>query len=105
MPEPATILRMSRTSGPSELPVELDRSAPEPVRHQLASRLRDAIRLGSLRAGVRLPASPVLAAELITRARFEPLEYRRWAPVEVDDAHGNRAWSNAWRLPEKPAAE
>jgi hypothetical protein len=38
---------------------------------------------------------------LITRARFEPLEYWRWARIEVDDAHGNRAWSNAWRLPDK----
>ena len=55
---------MSRTSGPSELLVELDRTAAEPLRDQLASRLRDAIRLGSLRAGVRLPASRVLAAEL-----------------------------------------
>ena len=56
--------RVSRTSGPSELLVELDRAAPEPLRDQLASRLREAIRLGSLRAGVRLPASRVLAAEL-----------------------------------------
>lgn len=56
--------RVSRTSGPSELLLELDRSAPVPLRDQLASRLRDAIRLGSLRAGVRLPASRVLAAEL-----------------------------------------
>ena len=56
--------RVSRTSGPSELLVELDRTAAEPLRDQLASRLRDAIRLGSLRAGVRLPASRVLAAEL-----------------------------------------
>jgi GntR family transcriptional regulator/MocR family aminotransferase len=55
---------VSRTSGPSELLVELDRAAPEPLRDQLAARLREAIRLGSLRAGVRLPASRVLAAEL-----------------------------------------
>jgi GntR family transcriptional regulator / MocR family aminotransferase len=55
---------VSRTSGPLELLVDLDRAAPEPLRDQLASRLRDAIRLGSLRAGVRLPASRVLAAEL-----------------------------------------
>jgi GntR family transcriptional regulator/MocR family aminotransferase len=56
--------QVSRTSGPSELLVDLDREAAEPLRAQLASRLRDAIRLGSLRAGVRLPASRVLAAEL-----------------------------------------
>jgi GntR family transcriptional regulator/MocR family aminotransferase len=55
---------VARTSGPSELLVALDRTAPEPLRDQLASRLREAIRAGSLRAGVRLPASRVLAAEL-----------------------------------------
>ena len=40
--------------------------APPPSRSATSSprRLRDAIRLGSLRAGVRLPASRVLAAEL-----------------------------------------
>jgi len=44
------------------------------------------------------------AQGLITRARFAPLEYWRWARIEVDDAHGNRAWSNPWRFPDRDAA-
>ncbi len=55
---------MSRTSGPSELLVALDRSDAEPLREQIAEQLRAAIRLGTLRSGTRLPASRVLAANL-----------------------------------------
>jgi hypothetical protein len=44
------------------------------------------------------------AQGLITRARFAPLEYWRWARIEVDDPHGNRAWSNPWRFPDRDAA-
>ena len=39
-----------------ELLVALDPEGREPLRRQLAAELRDAIRTGRLRAGVRLPA-------------------------------------------------
>ena len=51
------------TSGP-ELLVELDRTAPDPLHHQLASGLRDAIRTGRLTPHTRLPSTRVLAADL-----------------------------------------
>ena len=55
------------TSSP-ELFVELDRSRPRGLRAQLERSLRDAIRAGRLRPGVRLPSSRALAADLqITR--------------------------------------
>ncbi len=51
------------TSGP-ELLVELDRTAPAPLHHQLANGLRDAIRSGRLTPHTRLPSTRVLAADL-----------------------------------------
>jgi GntR family transcriptional regulator/MocR family aminotransferase len=55
------------TSSP-ELHVLIDRSRPRGLRAQLEQSLRDAIRAGRLRPGVRLPSSRVLAADLrITR--------------------------------------
>src|SRR6201999_3172299 len=47
-----------------ELLVRLDRSAPEPLRSQLETSLREAIRDGRLRGGERLPSSRELAREL-----------------------------------------
>jgi GntR family transcriptional regulator/MocR family aminotransferase len=47
-----------------ELLVRLDRSAREPLRTQLETGLREAIRGGRLRAGERLPSSRELAREL-----------------------------------------
>jgi GntR family transcriptional regulator/MocR family aminotransferase len=47
-----------------ELLVRLDRSAREPLRSQLETGLREAIRGGRLRAGERLPSSRELAREL-----------------------------------------
>ena len=49
--------------GPALL-LPLDRSRPEPLRVQLETGLRDAIRTGRLRAGERLPSSRELAREL-----------------------------------------
>ncbi|HEX9832059.1 MAG TPA: PLP-dependent aminotransferase family protein [Mycobacterium sp.] len=51
------------TSGP-ELLVELDRAAADPLHHQLANGLRDAIRTGRLTPHTRLPSTRVLAADL-----------------------------------------
>src|SRR5689334_18425304 len=47
-----------------ELLVRLDRSAREPLRTQLETSLREAVREGRLRAGERLPSSRELAREL-----------------------------------------
>src|SRR5215469_15558047 len=47
-----------------ELLVRLDRASGEPLRVQLETQLRDAIRSGRLTAGERLPSSRTLAAEL-----------------------------------------
>ena len=47
-----------------ELLVRLDRAASQPLRAQLESALREAIRDGRLRAGERLPSSRELAREL-----------------------------------------
>jgi GntR family transcriptional regulator/MocR family aminotransferase len=47
-----------------ELLVRLDRSAPQPLRAQLETSLREAIRDGRLRGGERLPSSRELAREL-----------------------------------------
>jgi len=47
-----------------ELLVRLDRSARQPLRAQLESALREAIRDGRLRGGERLPSSRALAREL-----------------------------------------
>ena len=44
-----------------ELLVPLDRNLAEPLRSQLESGLRDAIRSGRLRAGERLPSTRELA--------------------------------------------
>ena len=47
-----------------ELLIRIDRSAREPLRTQLETSLREAIRGGRLRAGERLPSSRELAREL-----------------------------------------
>jgi GntR family transcriptional regulator/MocR family aminotransferase len=47
-----------------ELLLPLDRRRPEPLRAQLESGLREAIRSGRLQVGERLPSSRALAAEL-----------------------------------------
>ncbi len=61
----------------------LDRSSAEPLRRQLAGELRDAIRRGRLRTGVRLPASRALAAELgvsrgVVTDAYEQLTAEGW---------------------------
>lgn len=51
-------------AGARELLVALDRAQPEPLRRQLESALRGAIRTGRLAAGGRLPSSRDLARQL-----------------------------------------
>jgi GntR family transcriptional regulator / MocR family aminotransferase len=63
--------------------VALDHGAGEPLRRQLARELRDAIRAGRLRTGVRLPASRALAAQLgvsrgVVTDAYEQLTAEGW---------------------------
>ena len=60
----ATLMTTSGTSSGPELLVEIDRTAPTSLHHQLANGLRDAIRTGRLTPHTRLPSSRVLAADL-----------------------------------------
>ena len=55
---------MSRTSGPIDLAVELDRTGLDPLRDQLGAQLRAAILAGRLAPGTVLPATRPLAAHL-----------------------------------------
>jgi GntR family transcriptional regulator / MocR family aminotransferase len=57
-------MTISGTTSAPELLVELDRTAPDPLHHQLATGLRDAIRTGRLTPHTRLPSTRVLAADL-----------------------------------------
>jgi GntR family transcriptional regulator/MocR family aminotransferase len=87
-------------AGPVDLLVELDRRGETPLHEQLERALRDAIRAGRLRAGVRLPSSRGLAGQLgvsrgVVSAAYAQLlaegylETRQGAPVRV--ASGVRA--------------
>ena len=53
---------MKRTTSPEVL-VHIERRSGVPLRTQLESQLRDAIRGGRLRPGVQLPSTRVLAAD------------------------------------------
>ena len=50
--------------------MNLDRSAPVPLRTQLEQVLRDQIRSGILQAGATLPSTRILAADLGTSRRL-----------------------------------
>jgi GntR family transcriptional regulator/MocR family aminotransferase len=68
---------------PPAMLVALDHRAAEPLRRQLAGELREAIRRGRLRTGVRLPASRALAAELgvsrgVVTDAYEQLTAEGW---------------------------
>ena len=63
--------------------VAVDRESPVPLRRQLAGALREGIRAGRLRTGVRLPASRALAAELgvsrgVVTDAYEQLTAEGW---------------------------
>ncbi|HET7471569.1 MAG TPA: PLP-dependent aminotransferase family protein [Candidatus Limnocylindrales bacterium] len=49
---------------PPTLPIELDRTSPEPLYRQVAAALRDAIDAGRLRAGQQVPSVRALAGQL-----------------------------------------
>ena len=68
---------------PLALLVALDPARGEPLRRQLAGELREAIRAGRLRTGVRLPASRALAAQLgvsrgVVTDAYEQLTAEGW---------------------------
>src|SRR5215218_4513112 len=74
----------ARAAGaPPAVLVTLDHAGGEPLRRQLAGELRDAIRAGRLRTGVRLPASRTLAAQLgvsrgVVTDAYEQLTAEGW---------------------------
>ena len=88
-----------RRRRPDELLVALDPEGSEPLRRQLAAELRESIRAGRLRAGVRLPASRALAraARRVARRghrRVRAADRRglaRLAPGRRDDRGGGGA--------------
>jgi GntR family transcriptional regulator/MocR family aminotransferase len=91
---------MAASTGPVGLLVELQRYGEQPIYQQLEHALRTAVREGRLAAGVRLPSSRAMAAELgisrgVVTAAYEQLaaegflETRQGAPVRV--ASGVRA--------------
>jgi len=91
---------MEPDRGPVDLLLSVDRASDLALHEQLERALRDAIRLGRLRAGALLPSSRGLAAELrvsrgVVTTAYEQLvaegylETRQGAPVRV--AHGIRA--------------
>jgi GntR family transcriptional regulator/MocR family aminotransferase len=76
------------TRGSGELHVTLNRAAQEPMRRQLVRQLRDAIRGGRLRTGVRLPASRVLAQDLgvsrgVVSDAYEQLTAEGWLSAQT----------------------
>jgi GntR family transcriptional regulator/MocR family aminotransferase len=80
--EAAGTARGDATADPALL-VALDPARPEPLRRQLAGELREAIRAGRLRTGVRLPASRALAAQLgvsrgVVTDAYEQLTAEGW---------------------------
>ncbi len=91
---------MGHTTGPVDLLVTLERAGERPLYEQLERALREAVRDGRLAAGVRLPSSRALAAELgvsrgVVTSAYDQLvaegylETRQGAPVRV--ARGVRA--------------
>ena len=66
-----------------DLLIALDPARSEPLRRQLAGELREAIRAGRLRTGVRLPASRALSAQLgvsrgVVTDAYEQLTAEGW---------------------------
>ncbi|GLY87525.1 PLP-dependent aminotransferase family protein [Actinoallomurus iriomotensis] len=90
------------TSSP-ELFVELDRSRPRGLRAQLERSLRDAIRAGRLRPGVRLPSSRALAADLqITRGVVVAAYDQLTAEGYLTSRQGQGTVVNAVTRPDPP---
>src|ERR1700744_3309132 len=87
-----------------ELLVRLDRSASQPLRAQLETHLREAIRDGRLRGGERLPSSRELAPELgisrgLVQECYSPLLSEGYLTSQVGSA--TRVAGGA--LPSSPA--
>src|SRR5437764_57593 len=90
------------TSSP-ELFVELDRSRPRALRAQLERSLRDAIRTGRLRPGVRLPSSRALAADLqVTRGVVIAAYHQLVAEGYLASRQGWGTVVNAITTPKEP---
>ena len=96
---------MQTTFASPALPVRLDRSAAAPLPAQLAAEVRRLVAAGTLRQGVRLPASRALALELgvsrsvVTQA-YEQLVAEGWL-----DAHHGSGTFVAGTTTSPPAAD
>src|SRR5437588_3015641 len=106
--------KLGTTSPGPELLVELDRNGDGALRTQLEGGLRAAARSGRLRAGTRLPATRVLAADLGVSRRLVVDAYaqllaegyltaRRGAGTFVADATGSSRTAVAEPPPTVPA--
>jgi GntR family transcriptional regulator/MocR family aminotransferase len=90
------------TSSP-ELFVELDRSRPRGLRAQLERSLRESIRAGRLRPGVRLPSTRALAADLqVTRGVVVAAYDQLTAEGYLTSRQGQGTVVNAVTQPERP---
>ena len=97
----------SGTTIGAEVPVQLDRRDPRPLREQLEDGLRDAVRQGRLAAGMRLPASRVLAGDLGVSRRLVVDAYAQLlAEGYLRARHGAGTYvSEAAGAPAPPATE
>ena len=87
-----------------ELLLRLDRQLSEPLRAQLERELREAIRLGRLEAGERLPSSRVLARELgVSRGLVQECYAQLWAEGYVVTRSGSGTRVAAGAVPKLSA--
>jgi GntR family transcriptional regulator/MocR family aminotransferase len=85
------------------LPLAVDRSAPTPMHHQLASALRNAVVQGLLRPGSRLPPSRLLGAQLRLARSTVLAAYEQLAGEGyLETRHGSGTFVNAHLPPAAP---
>jgi GntR family transcriptional regulator/MocR family aminotransferase len=95
---------------PGQLHVTLNQASDEPMRRQLVRELRDAIRGGRLRTGVRLPSSRVLARDLgvsrgVVTDAYEQLAAEGWLTARTGAGTTVAALAVAADAPEAAAIE
>lgn len=89
-----------------ELRLRLDRQLFEPLRAQLERGLREAIRLGQLEAGERLPSSRLLARELgVSRGLVQECYQQLWAEGYLVTRSGSGTRVAAGAIPRRPAGQ
>ncbi|GAA4594371.1 PLP-dependent aminotransferase family protein [Planotetraspora phitsanulokensis] len=102
-----------------DLPLVVDRTAPQPLVVQIGDQLREAMRNGALKAGERLPSSRALAALLgvsrtVVTDAFQQLYAEGWLDgrhgsgtyvAASGDGQGRDAAGGRWSGGERPRAE